>query len=192
MYRTLIFMTFSIISVFLQYTHAAEHRRRGKEKNPDKASSKQQLSSHGKCEPIQVPMCKDIPYNETIMPNLLNHQTQEDARIELRQFSPLVATQCSKHLPFFLCSMYVPVCTVLEEAIPPCRAPCHWVRTECEISMNNIGFSWPETLNCDKFPATGLCIGETISEAQPTVTARQPVQPTVTARQPVRGKIILN
>ena len=34
---------------------------------------------HGKCEPITIPLCKDIAYNETIMPNLLNHQKQDDA-----------------------------------------------------------------------------------------------------------------
>ena len=31
-----------------------------------------------------------IQYNETIMPNLLNHQTQEDAGLEIHQFYPLV------------------------------------------------------------------------------------------------------
>ena len=41
------------------------------------------LAPHGKCEPIQVPLCKDIQYNETIMPNLLSHTKQEDAGMEV-------------------------------------------------------------------------------------------------------------
>lgn len=45
---------------------------------------------HGRCEPITIPLCKDIQYNETIMPNLLNHQKQEDAGLEVHQFYPLV------------------------------------------------------------------------------------------------------
>ena len=44
----------------------------------------------GRCEPITIPLCKDIQYNETIMPNLLNHQKQEDAALEVHQFFPLV------------------------------------------------------------------------------------------------------
>lgn len=179
MYRALLFITF-FISVKLQCANTAEQGRRGEEKNTDKASLRHQFPSHGKCEPIRIPTCKDVPYNETIMPNLLNHKTQEDARMELRQFSPLVATQCSKQLPFFLCSMYAPVCTVLTKAVPPCRALCHRVRTECEISMNDIGFKWPETLNCEEFPVSGLCVGGERSETKSTVTTQQPVQETPT------------
>lgn len=41
------------------------------------------LGPHGKCEPIQIPLCKDIQYNETIMPNLLTHTKQEDAGMEV-------------------------------------------------------------------------------------------------------------
>jgi len=53
---------------------------------------------HGRCEPITIPLCKDIQYNETIMPNLLNHQKQEDAGLEVHQFYPLVkvpTTECA-------------------------------------------------------------------------------------------------
>lgn len=41
------------------------------------------MEPHGKCEPIQIPLCKDIQYNETIMPNLLTHTKQEDAGMEV-------------------------------------------------------------------------------------------------------------
>jgi len=44
----------------------------------------------GRCERITIPLCLDIQYNETIMPNLLNHQRQEDAGQEVHQFFPLV------------------------------------------------------------------------------------------------------
>lgn len=49
-----------------------------------------ELYSHGRCEPITIPLCKDIQYNMTIMPNLLNHQKQDDAGLEVHQFYPLV------------------------------------------------------------------------------------------------------
>jgi len=45
---------------------------------------------HGRCEPITIPLCKDIQYNMTIMPNLLGHHKQDDAGLEVHQFYPLV------------------------------------------------------------------------------------------------------
>ena len=48
--------------------------------------------AHGgrRCELITIPMCQDIQYNMTIVPNLLNHRTQDDAGLEVHQFFPLV------------------------------------------------------------------------------------------------------
>jgi len=53
---------------------------------------------HGRCEPITIPLCKDIQYNETIMPNLLNHQKQEDAGLEVHQFYPLVKVHLRQYI----------------------------------------------------------------------------------------------
>lgn len=113
-----------------------------------------------RCEPITIPLCQDIEYNMTIFPNLLNHQKQEDAGLEVHQFFPLVKVRCSNELKFFLCTMYAPVCTVLEEPIPPCRSLCTSARNGCETLMNKFGFQWPESLQCEKFPPSGLCVGE--------------------------------
>lgn len=33
----------------------------------------------GKCERIQLPMCQDLGYNWTSMPNLLGHRDQKEA-----------------------------------------------------------------------------------------------------------------
>jgi len=67
---------------------------------------------------------------------------------------------CSPYLKFFLCTMYVPVCTVLEKAIPPCQSLCMEARNGCEVLMNRFGFQWPENLECSRFPESGLCVGE--------------------------------
>lgn len=118
------------------------------------------IPSHGKCEPITIPLCKDIQYNETIMPNLMNHQRQDDAGLEVHQFYPLVKVQCSPYLKFFLCTVYVPVCTLLEYPVPPCRNLCMQARKGCEKLMNKFGFQWPENLECSRFPLSDLCVGE--------------------------------
>lgn len=128
----------------------------------------QVLPHHGRCEPISIPLCQDLPYNETIMPNLLNHHKQEDAGLEVHQFFPLVKVRCSPDLKLFLCAMYAPVCTVLEDPLPPCRSLCQSARTGCESLMNKFGFQWPESLECSKFPVSGLCVGQNNSEASPT------------------------
>jgi len=60
--------------------------------------------------------------------------------------------------------MYAPVCTVLEQPIPPCRLLCIQARNGCEDLMNKFGFQWPENLDCNKFPTQGLCVGENRTE----------------------------
>uniref|UniRef100_H3BEE0 Frizzled class receptor 2 n=2 Tax=Latimeria chalumnae TaxID=7897 RepID=H3BEE0_LATCH len=129
------------------------------------------IPDHGFCQPISIPLCTDIAYNQTIMPNLLGHTNQEDAGLEVHQFYPLVKVQCSPELKFFLCSMYAPVCTVLEQAIPPCRSICERARQGCEALMNKFGFQWPERLRCENFPIHGaeqICVGQ--NHTDPEVT----------------------
>ncbi|KAJ9577223.1 hypothetical protein L9F63_006197 [Diploptera punctata] len=128
-----------------------------------RVSDRDQLPHHNRCEPISIPFCMDIQYNETIMPNLLNHQNQKDAGMEVHQYFPLVKVKCSLDLQFFLCSVYAPVCTIIEKALPPCRSLCLSARHGCEGLMNKFGFPWPEELDCAKFPEFGpdvLCVGE--------------------------------
>ncbi|KAE8283409.1 Frizzled-2 [Larimichthys crocea] len=135
------------------------------------------VPEHGFCQPISIPLCTDIAYNQTIMPNLVGHYNQEDAGLEVHQFYPLVKVQCSPELKFFLCSMYAPVCTVLEKAIPPCRSICERARQGCEALMNKFGFQWPDRLRCENFPVLGdgqICVGQ--NESSPaTVPPIMPV-----------------
>jgi len=121
----------------------------------------------GQCEPITVPLCKDIQYNETIMPNLMNNPDQKDAGLEVHQYFPLVKVNCSPDLKIFLCSMYVPVCTDLKIPIKPCKSLCISARTGCEDLMNRFGFTWPKNLNCDNFPVRGLCFGKNQTDDRP-------------------------
>lgn len=96
----------------------------------------------------------------TIMPNLLGHTRQEDAGYEVYQFAPLVKVGCSPDLQFFLCLLYVPLCTILDDPIPPCRSLCESARV-CETTMKNFRLDWPENLECSKFPEYGagiLCV----------------------------------
>ncbi|XP_023279879.1 uncharacterized protein LOC111668153 isoform X1 [Seriola lalandi dorsalis] len=102
------------------------------------------------CERITVPLCKDLPYTETVMPNILGHKTQEDASLEVHQYFPLVKVECSPHLKSFLCSVFTPEC-VAGKARPPCRRLCEQARSGCESLMNKFGFQWPESFRCEAF-----------------------------------------
>ncbi|KAK2147385.1 hypothetical protein NP493_3447g00010 [Ridgeia piscesae] len=57
------------------------------------------------CEPIRITMCRGLGYNVTGMPNLVGHETQQDAELQLTTFTPLVQYGCSDRLRFFLCAV---------------------------------------------------------------------------------------
>ncbi|XP_072769154.1 uncharacterized protein [Nerophis lumbriciformis] len=102
------------------------------------------------CQSITVPMCKGLAYNQTIMPNVLGHNTQEDAGLHLNSFYVLANVECSPHLKPFLCSVFTPEC-VAGKAKPPCRTQCEQVRSSCEQVLKQFGFSWPLALECTVF-----------------------------------------
>lgn len=102
------------------------------------------------CEEITVPMCKQIGYNATVFPNELDHNSQNEAGLEIHQFWPLVEIGCSEHLRFFLCSKYVPICLPnFSKTLQACRKVCEVARAGCEPVMQHYGFEWPERFNCE-------------------------------------------
>jgi len=112
-----------------------------------------------------VEMCRHaVRYNFTGWPNLVGDESLVDAERQLRTFSPLVQYGCAKrHLLFFLCAVYVPMCTEkVFDVIGPCRPVCEHARQRCEPLLQSFGFSWPSALNCTRFPAhnddTQMCM----------------------------------
>ncbi|XP_063598949.1 uncharacterized protein LOC134775395 [Penaeus indicus] len=126
-----------------------------------------------KCEPLSVPLCKSMSYNQTIFPNLLSHTSQAEAARELEQFIPLLRSKCSPHLELFLCSMYAPVCTILGKPLPPCRNLCLTMRRDCEDPIRKLGSSWPEVFECERFPPENVCVGD-IGKSVDTSTSPSP------------------
>ena len=102
------------------------------------------------CQPITVPLCSDLSYTETVLPNVLGHKTQRDVDRDIQQFHPLVNMECSPHLKPFLCSVYTPEC-VSGKARAPCRTLCEQARANCEPLLNKFSFKWPEALRCEAF-----------------------------------------
>ncbi|KAG5269300.1 hypothetical protein AALO_G00200480 [Alosa alosa] len=105
------------------------------------------------CDPIRISMCQDLGYNVTKMPNLVGNVLQSDAELQLTTFSPLIQYGCSSQLKFFLCSVYVPMCTdKVPIPIGPCGSMCLSVKRKCLPVLKEFGFVWPEVLNCSLFP----------------------------------------
>ncbi|XP_043223641.1 frizzled-10-like [Amphibalanus amphitrite] len=137
-----------------------------------------------KCEPITVSLCRDMPYNVTRMPNLLEHETQEEAAAMLQQFVPLVDSHCSSRLKFFLCSLFAPMCSEMVDApIPSCQSVCFDVRSRCLPLLRSFGIGWPAMLNCSRLPAAGherrdgLCMAYPTGEGEDTSPPPPPPPP---------------
>lgn len=118
-----------------------------------------------RCEEITIPMCRGIGYNLTSFPNEMNHETQEEAGLEVHQFWPLVEIGCSSDLRFFLCSMYTPICLEdYHKPLPVCRSVCERARRGCAPIMQQYSFQWPERMACEHLPYHGkpdsLCMEE--------------------------------
>ncbi|XP_011302238.1 frizzled-2 [Fopius arisanus] len=148
-----------------------------------------ELEHHGRCEPITINLCLNLPYNQTMMPNLLKHQKQEEAGQEVHQYAPLVKVDCSPDLRFFLCLMFAPVCTILERPLPPCRSICERARAGCEGIMKNFGFQWPPSLDCSKLPEYGedpdvLCVGNNETSPRISTTVQPPLRVPLPEFQP--------
>ncbi|KAM6965765.1 LOW QUALITY PROTEIN: frizzled-3a [Aplochiton taeniatus] len=104
------------------------------------------------CEPITLRMCQGLPYNSTFMPNALNHYDQQTAALAMEPFHPMVNLQCSAELRPFLCALYAPVCTEYGRVTLPCRRLCLQAKSDCYRLMDMFGVSWPEEMDCMRFP----------------------------------------
>lgn len=107
------------------------------------------------CQPFQkkFELCRNMPYNVTLFPNILQHRTLEEAIREMEVFSPLIRVACSDDLEVFLCSVYAPFCRKeLNEYLYPCKSLCETAKNGCIDLMKKFGFRWPEYLSCDIFP----------------------------------------
>lgn len=172
------FLSGFLLVILLSVNSNAELGPKGNRVVSDYQSLPFSSDRHGqKCEPIKIPLCLNyILYNETIYPNLLNHQRQEEAGMAVTQFEPLVKVKCSPDLRMFLCSVYAPVCTIMLKPLPPCREMCESARNGCENLMNKFGFQWPPILDCAQYPyhqQDKMCVGENkTNKATPVPTAR--------------------
>ncbi|XP_068129735.1 secreted frizzled-related protein 5-like [Hyperolius riggenbachi] len=101
--------------------------------------------------PKDLGMCSDVGYSEMRLPNLMGHTSMAEVVAKSGKWHKLIQTGCHPYARTFLCSLLSPVC--LDRFIPPCRSMCEAVRASCAPVLACHEQSWPESLNCDRFPA---------------------------------------
>ena len=69
--------------------------------------------------PANMTLCNDIGYTKMRLPNLLEHDTLQEATLQSSQWTVLESRGCHKDTKLFLCSLFSPVC--LERIIRPCK-----------------------------------------------------------------------
>lgn len=119
----------------------------------------------------EIPMCAEIGYKAFGLPNIFDQDNTSIINAELKQFYPLIATQCSNILVHLLCFVYTPFCydmlsengEIVTEILPPCRNMCEHVREGCIDTIKDLGRSWPQNLNCTEYPEykepIKMCVG---------------------------------
>ncbi|CAD6184724.1 unnamed protein product [Caenorhabditis auriculariae] len=120
----------------------------------------------GKCQPIEIALCKDLPYNYTFYPNNLLQNDQHTLQTHTEHFKPLMKTKCHPHIHFFICSVFAPMCPVsMPQAVTSCKSVCEQVKADCVSILEEFGIGWPEPLNCSQFPdPPELCMKPTEDE----------------------------
>ncbi|CAG7728038.1 unnamed protein product [Allacma fusca] len=107
--------------------------------------------------PLNFTLCKDIGYTKMMIPNLLGHDSLQEADYHAKSWVPLLGLQCHQDTQLFLCSLFSPIC--LDRPIYPCRSLCQGVQQGCEPRMLAYKYPWPSMLKCDQFPEDhDLCI----------------------------------
>lgn len=124
------------------------------------------------CQPLEQPLCRNVGYVNTSLPNQREHRTQTEAAQEMADFAVLWMNDgeapCSGAVVHFLCSFYFPFCGPgahgQDAALRPCRDLCEEVRAGCaglfaEYEPQDV--AWPQFFNCSTFPEKPLCFGPT-------------------------------
>ncbi|CAI4224509.1 unnamed protein product [Auanema sp. JU1783] len=110
--------------------------------------------------PTNLTICNGIQYKHMRLPNLLEHETLNEAIHASRDWESLLKLNCHPDTQLFLCSLFAPICIPsMDREILPCRSLCLAVKQGCENRMRNYGFPWPEMLSCQKYPEdNNMCI----------------------------------
>ena len=140
------------------------------------------LHTGGRCMPFTISYCQDLPYNYTIFPNALGHQTAQEAAPILQSFKyfflkfesmfesvhykllscfrNIIDSKCHSLSYEFLCQLLQPVC-YLDKKVLPCRDFCQEFKDSC---LSVLPMDVKDMLDCQEFftesDGPGACISK--------------------------------
>ncbi|XP_040887229.1 carboxypeptidase Z-like [Toxotes jaculatrix] len=108
-----------------------------------------------KCTDVLLSYCDDMPYVQTMFPNILGHKTREEAEagaeyLLMSVAESLLGSECNPEIRMLGCSVLTPRCE-REKVLKPCRTTCEAVRKRCSHAFDAIEMAWPYFLDCDRF-----------------------------------------
>ncbi|NXN91669.1 SFRP2 protein, partial [Rhinopomastus cyanomelas] len=113
--------------------------------------------------PKEMDMCHRTGYSEMRLPNLMGHTSMAEVITKSAAWQHLAHTNCHPHMRTFLCSLFAPIC--LDTFIHPCRSMCAAVRDSCAPVLACHGHPWPDSLDCNRFPADeDMCLASLTKE----------------------------
>ena len=111
------------------------------------------------CQKITDPIgqkCKRFAYTHTIIPNLLNHDSQGEAGGRLRSYQldrirAVLNETCAEEFLFLLCTYHFTPCSRgLVVPISACSGFCRRVQAQCLPQLLKRGIKWPATIDCNE------------------------------------------
>ncbi|XP_048826777.1 carboxypeptidase Z-like isoform X1 [Brienomyrus brachyistius] len=108
-----------------------------------------------RCAEMVLGYCDDMPYSQSIFPNLLDQRSRQEVETSIEYlllsvFNSLLGGECNPDLRLLSCSVVVPRCDH-DRAVKPCRSTCEQVRKSCIHAFEGIQMAWPYFLDCDRF-----------------------------------------
>uniref|UniRef100_A0A8C6U5E7 Carboxypeptidase Z n=1 Tax=Neogobius melanostomus TaxID=47308 RepID=A0A8C6U5E7_9GOBI len=108
-----------------------------------------------KCADMLLSYCDEMPYSQTMFPNLLGHKTNHDAEsgveyLLMSVVESLLRGECNPDIRMLGCSVVAPRCES-GKVLKPCRSTCEDARKRCGHAFDQIRMAWPYFLDCDRF-----------------------------------------
>lgn len=109
------------------------------------------------CEQITIPFCQNMPYTMGQFPNLLNHQTQDEAKTS--KFRLLIESRCSPDIAPLVCSVLAPPCNGTRKPVVPCKELCKRATKNCKAQLKKFGIRLDSSMRCRFLPkeSTSKC-----------------------------------
>nr|XP_043876188.1 carboxypeptidase Z-like isoform X1 [Solea senegalensis] len=113
------------------------------------------LEEKPKCSDVQLSYCDDMPYTQTMFPNILGHKSREESEagaeyLLMSVVESLLGGECNPEIRMLGCSVLTPRCEKAQ-VLRPCRSTCEAVRKQCSHAFDGIQMAWPYFLDCDRF-----------------------------------------